>query len=149
MAFLEPTFSSSRFLDIEEPVGAAWAGLAIGALVSVAGIAIAYLLYVARPGLTARMIDRLRPLYAFLLNKWYFDELIDVAIVRPSLAIGAFCNRSFERLVVQGLISTTVDVVRGAGVVVRTVQSGFVRSYALLLISGFAGLALYFLISSS
>ena len=31
----------------------------------------------------------------------------------------------------------------------RAVQSGFVRSYALLLIAGFAGLALYFLITRS
>jgi hypothetical protein len=37
-------------------------------------------------------------------------------------------------------------VVRGAGGVVRTAQSGFVRSYALLLIGGFAGLGLYFLV---
>jgi hypothetical protein len=32
---------------------------------------------------------------------------------------------------------------------VRTVQSGFVRSYALLLVAGFAALGLYFLLSSS
>ena len=38
---------------------------------------------------------------------------------------------------------------RGAGGIVSRVQNGFVRSYALLLIAGFAGLALYFLLSSS
>jgi len=50
---------------------------------------------------------------------------------------------------VQGIVNGTVDVVRGAGGVVRTVQSGFVRSYALLLVTGFAALGLYFLIQSS
>jgi NADH-quinone oxidoreductase subunit L len=69
--------------------------------------------------------------------------------VRPALAVGRFSNRVFERFVVDGLVSGTEDVVGGAGRVVRTVQSGFVRSYALLLIAGFAGLALYFLLSSS
>jgi NADH-quinone oxidoreductase subunit L len=69
--------------------------------------------------------------------------------VRPALAIGRFANRTFERLVVNGLVSGTEDVVGGSGRVVRLVQSGFVRSYALLLIAGFAGLALYFLLSSS
>jgi hypothetical protein len=39
--------------------------------------------------------------------------------------------------------------VRGTSGVVRAVQNGFVRSYALLLIAGFAGLALYFLLTSS
>jgi NADH-quinone oxidoreductase subunit L len=147
--FLEPTFEGSALAAIEPSTGSEWAGLGVGAALSLVGILIAFLLYVVRPGLTASLIDRLRPLHSFLVNKWYFDELIDVAIVRPALALGTFCNRVFERFVVDGLVTGTVDVVRGAGGVVRTVQSGFVRSYALLLIGGFAGLALYFLLSSS
>ena len=67
--------------------------------------------------------------------------------MRPALAIGRFANRVFERFVVDGLVSGTEETVRGAGGVVRAVQNGFVRSYALLLIAGFAGLALYFLLS--
>jgi NADH-quinone oxidoreductase subunit L len=63
--------------------------------------------------------------------------------------MGRFANRTFERLVVDGLISGTEDIVGGSGRIVRVVQSGFIRSYALLLIVGFAGLALYFLLSSS
>ena len=69
--------------------------------------------------------------------------------MRPVLAIGRFANRTFERLVVDGLVSGTEETVGGAGGLVRVVQSGFVRGYALLLIAGFAGLALYFLIVSS
>jgi NADH-quinone oxidoreductase subunit L len=147
--FLEPTFASSKYVGIEESVGAAWLGLGIGAVISLAGIWIAYQLYVVRPGTTARLVERMRGLHAFLLHKWYFDELIDAIVVHPAQATGRFCNRTFERVVVQGLVAGTVDVVRGAGGVVRTVQSGFVRSYALLLVTGFAALALYFLISSS
>ena len=62
--------------------------------------------------------------------------------------VGA-ANRTFERIVVEGLVTGTAETVRGAGGIVRLMQSGFLRSYALLLIAGFAGLALYFLISSS
>jgi NADH-quinone oxidoreductase subunit L len=147
--FLEPTFADSKLAETFPSVGAAWLGLAIGAVISVAGIGIAYWLYIARPEMPAALIRRLRPLHAFLVNKWYFDELIDVLVVRPVLAIGRFANRVFERFVVDGIVSGTEDVVGGAGRVVRTVQSGFVRSYALLLLAGFAGLALYFLLSSS
>ncbi len=146
--FLEPTFANSKFAGVEESTGAAWIGLGIGAIASLAGIWIAYQLYVVRPGTTARLIERFSGLHRLLINKWYFDELIDVLVVRPALAIGRFCNRTFERLVVQGIVSGTADVVRGAGGVVRSVQSGFVRSYALLLVAGFAALALYFLLSS-
>ena len=147
--FLAPIFAGSRLAAIQPSTGAEWEGLAIGTVIALLGIGIAYQLYVRQPGTTAQMIERLRPLHTFLINKWYFDELIDILVVRPAFAIGSFCNRTFERVVVQGIVSGTVDVVRGAGGVVRTAQSGFVRSYALLLVTGFAALALYFLISSS
>jgi NADH-quinone oxidoreductase subunit L len=147
--FLAPTFETSPFEAIEPSAGAEWAGLGIGTVIALLGIGIAYQLYVREPGTTARLIERLRPLHTFLINKWYFDELIDVLVVHPALAFGRFCNRTFERVVVQGLVSGTVDIVRDAAGVVRTVQSGFVRSYALLLVGGFAALGLYFLLSSS
>jgi NADH-quinone oxidoreductase subunit L len=147
--FLEPTFADSPLAQIEPSTAHEWLGLGIGSIVSIAGILLAYFLYVLRPGTTAQLIERLRPVHTFLYNKWYFDELIDVLVVRPALAVGSFANRTFERLVVNGLVNGTVDFVRGANGVVRAVQSGFVRAYALLLVGGFAALALYFLITST
>jgi NADH-quinone oxidoreductase subunit L len=147
--FLRPVFADSPLAAIEPSVGAAWAGLAIGGIISLAGIGIAYWLYVARPETPAALIRRFGPIHTFLYNKWYFDEAIDVLVVRPALAIGRFANDVFERFVVGGLVSGTRELVGDAGGFVRAVQNGFVRSYALLLIFGFAGLALYFLITSS
>jgi NADH-quinone oxidoreductase subunit L len=147
--FLEPVFADAPLAEIHPSLGADWVGLAIGAAVSLAGIGIAYFLYVLRPETPAALQRRFSGLHRFFYNKWYFDEAIDLLVVRPALAIGRFANRTFERLVVDGLVSGTEDVVGGTGRVVRIVQSGFVRSYALLLIAGFAGLALYFLLSSS
>ncbi len=147
--FLDPVFADSPLATIVPSVSASWAGLAIGAAISVAGIAIAYWVYVLRPGTSAALIRRLGPLHTFLVNKWYFDEAIDILVVRPALAIGRFANRTFERVVVDGLVSGTEDVVGGGGRLVRIVQSGYLRGYALLLVAGFAGLALYFLLASS
>jgi NADH-quinone oxidoreductase subunit L len=147
--FLDPVFADSPLTEIVPSVAASWFGLAIGGAISLAGIGIAYWLYVARPETPAELIRRLGPLHTFLVNKWYFDELIDALVVRPALAVGRFANRTFERFVVDGLVAGTEETVRSAGGVVRAVQNGFVRSYALLLIAGFAGLALYFLLSSS
>jgi NADH-quinone oxidoreductase subunit L len=148
-AFLEPVFHDSPLAAIHPTLGADWEGLGIGAAISVLGIFIAYFFYVAQPATPAILIRRLRPLHTLFVNKWYFDELIDLLVVRPALATGRFASRVFERFVVDGLVSGTEETVRGAGGVVRAVQNGFVRSYALLLIAGFAGLALYFLLSSS
>ena len=50
---------------------------------------------------------------------------------------------------VQGLVVGATDLVRGAGAGVRGAQSGYLRSYALFLVTGFAGLGLYFLLQSS
>ncbi|HEX7059428.1 MAG TPA: NADH-quinone oxidoreductase subunit L [Solirubrobacterales bacterium] len=147
--FLEPAFLDSPLAEIHPSVGAEWRGLAIGAAISLIGIFAAWVLWVSRPQLPALFRERLRPVYLLCLNKWYFDEAIDFLVVRPALAIGRFANSTFERIVVDGLITGTEDTVGGAGRLVRVVQSGFVRSYALLLLAGFAGLALYFLIVSS
>jgi NADH-quinone oxidoreductase subunit L len=147
--FLEPVFEESPLAHIHPSLAQDYVGLTIGGVIAVLGIGIAYYFYVARPELPRRLEQRLRPLHTLFVNKWYFDELIDFLVVRPALAIGRFADRVFERFVVDGLVSGTAETVRGAGGVVRTVQSGFVRSYALLLIAGFAGLALYFLLTGS
>ena len=148
-SFLEPVFHDSPLAHIHPSAGAEWRGLGIGGMISLAGIGLAYLLYVARPELPAVLRRRLRPLYTLFVNKWYFDEAIDLLVVRPALAVGRFADRVFERIVVDGLVNGTAETVRGAGGVVRAVQNGFVRSYALLLLIGVAGLALYFLLSAS
>jgi NADH-quinone oxidoreductase subunit L len=147
--FLDPTFESSPLYAIVPSTGDAWLGLGVGGLISVVGIAIAFLLYVARPGSAARLIVRLPRLHGFLLRKWYFDELQDALVYRPAVALGRFANATFERYVVGGIVEGAVGLVRGAGDVVRGAQSGFVRAYALLLLGGFAALGIYFLVAAS
>ncbi len=147
--WLDPVFEASALAHIHPSLSADWIGLGVGGAISVIGIWLAHFFYVQQPTTPAYLIQKLRPLYTLFVNKWYFDEAIEFLVVRPALAIGRFANRVFERFVVDGLISGTEGTVRGAGGVVRAVQNGFVRSYALLLLVGFAGLALYFLLSSS
>jgi NADH-quinone oxidoreductase subunit L len=147
--WLDPVFADSPLAAIHPSTEWSWIGLGIGAVISLAGIWVAHWLYIANPERPRALEQRLQGLHTFLFHKWYFDELIDVLVVRPALAVGRFANRTFERLVVDGLVTGTEETVRGAGGLVSRVQNGFVRSYALLLIAGFAGLALYFLLSSS
>jgi NADH-quinone oxidoreductase subunit L len=147
--FLDPAFADSPLAAIHPSVGAEWRGLAIGAVISLVGIGLAWLVWVRRPELPGLFRRRLQPLYELFVNKWYFDEAIDLLVVRPALAIGRFADRTFERVVVDGIVNGTAGTVREAGGIVRVVQSGFVRGYALLLIAGLGGLVLYFLLSSS
>ena len=147
--FLTPTFEGSPLFEIHESTAGAWIGLGIGGALSIIGIAIAYYLWVANPEAPGRLIARARSVHTFAVRKWYFDEAQDALVYRPVTGFGRFANAVFERVVVQGLVAGAVGVVRGFGVVVRGAQSGFVRSYALLLVAGFTALGLYFLIVSS
>jgi NADH-quinone oxidoreductase subunit L len=147
--FLHGSFLDSDLYEHEPTTTAAYSGLLVGGLLSVLGIATAYYAYLRAPGTTAALRRRFPWLHDFLERKWYFDEAIDILVVRPALAVGRWANSTFERYVVQGLVVGVTDLVRGANAGVRGAQSGYLRSYALFLVTGFAGLALYFLLQSS
>jgi NADH-quinone oxidoreductase subunit L len=148
--FLHPTFAASKYADVEPSTGAAWLGLVVGAVVGLSGIFIAFTLYVRRPGTSARLIERLRPVHTFLFHKWYFDEAIDLLFVRPALGVGRFAQSTFERVFVEGtLIGGTTGLVRAGSAAVRALQTGFLRYYAALLLLGITATGLYFLIRAS
>jgi NADH-quinone oxidoreductase subunit L len=148
--FLEPAFEESAHIHDHPSESAEYAGLAIGAAISLTGIAIAWMLYLRRPGVTLRMRDRLRPVHDFLAKKWYFDEAYDVGVVRPLAAFGRFGRSVIESVFVQDVVvGGSTAVVRAGSSIARGLQSGYLRSYAVLLVTGLAGLALYFLIASS
>ncbi len=148
--FLEPTFAGSKYAHVEVAAGPAWVGLVIGALIAIAGISTAYRIWVRRPGTSTRLRERFSGAYVFLSHKWYFDEIIDFAIVRPVSWAGRVVTTAFEREVISGVITDgTTGVVRAGSAAVRRAQTGFLRYYAALMIVCVAGVVLYFLISSS
>ncbi|MEA2157937.1 MAG: NADH-quinone oxidoreductase subunit [Solirubrobacteraceae bacterium] len=148
--FLDPTFADSRLARSQLPTSPAWIGLIIGAVIALVGIAIAYALWVRSPATPVALRERLRPVYTFLSNKWYFDELIDFVVVRPALWLGRFAESVLDRIVVGGTITGgTVGVVRAGSAAVRRWQTGFLRYYVAAIVVGTFGVSLYFLISST
>ena len=145
--FLDPTFADSRFADTDVSGGLETLALVVGGLCSLAGIALAYMLYVRRPGSTLELAARLRPLHRFLERKWYFDDFYGVLVVRPLLALGEWSSAVFERVVIQGMVGGATAAVRTGSSIVRVAQSGLLRYYALLLLAC-RRLALYFLLAS-
>jgi NADH-quinone oxidoreductase subunit L len=148
--FLEPTFEDSRFLETHPTEGAEWLGLVVGALIAIAAISAAFLVYVRRRGLSLELRDRFPAAHRFLIHKWYFDELFDAVFVKPVATLGSFGRRVIETEFVQGfIVGGATGVVRAGTSLARAVQTGYLRAYALLLLLGAAGLLLYFLIASS
>ncbi len=148
--FLRPTFATSHLAQVEPGSSPAWIGLVIGAVIALSGIAIAYRIWLAAPGTSRKLQERFAPLHTFLVNKWYFDELIDLVIVRPALWFGRFADSVLERIVVSGTITGgTVGLVRAGSAAVRRAQTGFLRYYAAAMVLGVFAVGLYFLISAS
>ncbi|HEY1833264.1 MAG TPA: NADH-quinone oxidoreductase subunit L [Solirubrobacteraceae bacterium] len=147
--FLRPSFAGSKLYEPHTESSLLWFGLALGTLIALVGIRVAYLVWVRRPEIADRARRQLRPLYLLFVNKWYFDELIDALIVRPFAAFGAFARDTFEpRVIDETLIGGTTGLVRAGSAAVRAVQSGFVRYYAALLVLGITGVGLYFLLQT-
>jgi NADH-quinone oxidoreductase subunit L len=148
--FLAPSFADSHLAQVQVKSGPAWVGLVIGAAIAIVGITIAYRIWVAVPGTATKVRERLVPVHRFLVNKWYFDELIDLLVVRPALWLGHVVESVLERLLIAGAMTNgTVGVVRAGSAAVRRAQTGFLRYYAAAMIVCLSGVALYFLISSS
>jgi NADH-quinone oxidoreductase subunit L len=148
-SFLEPTFADSKlYADLEPSEAASWIGLLVGAVIGLAGIAIAYRIY-GKGGNAAALQARFAGPHKFFVNKWYFDEAIDFLVVRPSAWLGRFANSTIERVLVNGaLVGGGSGLVRALSAAVRGGQSGYLRYYAALLLVGMSGLGAYFLISA-
>jgi len=122
-----------------------WIGF-LPTLMMLAGLAMAYLFYIAKPYLPVELAHQQPLLYKFLLNKWYFDELYDVIFVRPAKWLGYTLWKKGDGMLIDGLgpdgVSKRVlDVTRG----VVKLQTGYLYHYAFAMLIGAAGLITWFM----
>ena len=109
----------------------------------ICGFALAYIYYIAVPTLPAATARAFRPLYLFLLNKWYFDELYDAIFVKPALWLGRALWKGGDGAVIDGTIDgTAAGVQKVTGRVVK-LQSGYVYHYAFAMMIGLALIITY------
>ncbi len=113
-----------------------------------AGTLLAALYYILLPGLPALTARIFRPLYLFLLNKWYFDELYDLIFVRPTFWLGNFLWKVGDIAIINGIIDgTAAGVYRVTARAVR-LQTGYIYHYAFTMLVGLALLITYFMFTS-
>ena len=103
------------------------------------GFFIAWNAYLRNPSIPGRFVGQFGLLHAFLYNKWYFDELYDVIFVRPSIWLGRiFWKRGDEQTIDRfGPDGAATAVFAGTRLAMR-VQSGYVYTYALVMLLGVA-----------
>jgi NADH-quinone oxidoreductase subunit L len=124
----------------------AWAELA-PLVMGLAGIALAYLMYMVFPLLPMRLAAQFRGIYLFLLNKWYFDELYDAIFVRPAIRLARTLWQTGDATLIDGvpngLAELTVDGSRQA----VKIQTGSLAVYAFVMLIGVVLLIGIFLVS--
>jgi NADH-quinone oxidoreductase subunit L len=147
--FLKPSFVGSSLYEVRTRDGLLVLGLILGTLLGLAGIAIAWRIWVKQPSIAVTARTRFKHAYTLFVNKWYFDELIDALVVRPTVAAGRFANTTFERVFVDGaIVGGATSLVRAGSASVRAVQTGLLRYYAALVVLGVGALGFYFLLQT-
>ena len=112
----------------------------------VVGFVVAWIFYIRDTSIPKRLAAQHEPLYRFLLNKWYFDEIYNAIFVRPTMWLGRFLWKKGDGFLIDGFgpdgVSHVVtDITRG---VVR-LQTGYLYHYAFAMMIGVAALISWFM----
>jgi NADH-quinone oxidoreductase subunit L len=101
------------------------------------GLGMAWLFYIRSPDLPRRLAENQRPLYLFLLNKWYFDELYDWVFVRPAKWLGGFLWKKGDGAVIDGgLNGLAMGLIPMLTRLAGRAQSGYMFHYAFAMVLG-------------
>ncbi len=104
-----------------------------------AGLALAYQMYIRRPDLPGKLAEQQAPLYQFLLNKWYFDEIYHFIFVKPAMAIGRILWKQGDTKTIDGGINgLAMGIIPFFTRLAGRAQSGYVFTYAFAMVLGIA-----------
>jgi NADH-quinone oxidoreductase subunit L len=112
----------------------------------VLGIAIAYLFYMLRPDIPVKLAERFRPVYLFLLNKWYFDELYNFLFVRPAKYLGREFWHIGDEQIIDGVPNGLAELTQDGSRVAVRIQTGSIAVYAFTMLIGLVALVSIFLV---
>ena len=116
-------------------------------VVMLLGFAGAYLAYIAKPDIPVKFVATFGGLHNFVYHKWYFDELYDRIFVKPAFWLG----RQFWKLGDIGTIDRfgpngIAWVVDRSAVAAKSIQSGYLYTYALIMLLGLVAAITYVLL---
>ncbi|OUR72075.1 NADH-quinone oxidoreductase subunit L [Methylophaga sp. 41_12_T18] len=104
---------------------------------AISGVLVAYVLYMKRPDIPAKLKQQFNWLYRLLDNKYGFDAFNDKVFAAGSRAIGHFLWKVGDRMLIDGtLVNGSAKTVGVAAKIVRQVQSGYLYHYAFAMILG-------------
>jgi NADH-quinone oxidoreductase subunit L len=101
------------------------------------GLLIAWWAYIKDTSIPAKIVEQLGPIYTFVYNKWYFDELYHAVFVKPAFWFGRlFWKRGDEGIIDRFGPNGSAWVIEKGAVLNRRFQSGYLTNYALIMLVG-------------
>ena len=110
-------------------------------------IPLAYFLFVKNKQLPDQIANNNKPLYNFLINKWYFDELYEVIFIKPCKKIGLFLWKFFDGKLIDGFGPDGISsFIKKCSIKANKFQSGFIYQYAFVMLLGFSALLTFLIV---
>ena len=107
----------------------------------VIGFLTALWFYIWNPSIPGRLAANQRPLYLFLLNKWYFDEIYDFLFVKPASMIGRFLWKRGDGSTIDGMLNgLAMGIIPFFTRLAGKAQSGYLFTYAFAMVIGIVAL---------
>ncbi len=129
--------------ESEHSAGVAFSLLVLSALVAIAGVALAWMVYGRTPVRAASIGVARNPLHKILIDKYYVDEIYDALFVKPIYQLSLWLARVFDPRVIDGLVNGVATTVASWSRGLRRVQTGFVMNYALGILLGAVAVIAY------
>jgi NADH-quinone oxidoreductase subunit L len=105
-------------------------------IVAVAGIVLAWYMYIQRPDLPKTIAREHKRLYFFLLYKWYFDELYDRIFVKPIMRLATFSWKIGDATIIDGVPNGLASLAAGGSREAVKLQTGSLAAYAFVMLIG-------------
>jgi NADH-quinone oxidoreductase subunit L len=133
--FKIPVFLSGVFPAGEEAENLILMAISSGA--GLLGIFIAYVMYIAKPGMADSLAGSMKGLYTLVYNKYFIDELYDATVVNPTVEGSSLVLwKGMDAGLIDGIVNGIGARAKDAGSVLRLLQSGNIRSYATWVLFG-------------
>ncbi|HTK05598.1 MAG TPA: NADH-quinone oxidoreductase subunit L [Ktedonobacteraceae bacterium] len=137
--FLVPSVGSTPY-DISFVTG--WISTGLSLVLAALGIFTAWRLY----GRGFVYKENTNPLYQLLFHKYYVDEALDAVLVKPLQALGRGLNKVLEGSTLDGGSRGIAALFLGTSGVLRKIQTGYMRNYALGILFGVVLIVVYYVV---
>ena len=142
--------------------------MVVSTIVAVSGIGLAYMMYYKKKISSDIIIERFKPVYTLLFNKYYFDEIYEKFILNPTMALArgmwsfdakaidgavngtgwftvkwADLKMLFDKYIIDGAVNGIGYVCMAGAWLLKFVQSGSLQFYTLIVIAGAIGIVIY------